>query len=221
MTVSHHRQSRSESDGSGTGRRRFQGDEGAVLVEAALAMPVIVLLALGIMEFGFAWRNNNVVAASLRTSGRVATQALSNPQADRYTIESYLGGVSQGRNLTTNKIVIYKVDPTTNPNGTVPANCLTAPTSGSPPYGVNGVCNVYIPTQWSAANLVAANFGCAAGDYDTNFCPTTARTALLPAEPTTVGVYADVTYTMLTKIIPGSTLKMSDRSVGRVEPSPA
>lgn len=199
---------------------RLTGDDGAVLVEAALAIPFLVLLMLGVLEFGYAWRNENIVNSSVRAASRSATQSLSNPQADRFALESYLGTVAQGRNLTTNKIIVYKIDESTNPNGTVPASCLTATTSGAPPYGVSGVCNVYIPSQWTPANLVSANFGCAAGDYDVNFCPTTARTALLPATPTTVGVYADVTYRMLTKVIPGSTLNFSDRSVARVEPSP-
>lgn len=215
-----HRTSMSVAPAPGSSRARFHGDEGAVLVEAAVVIPFLVVLVLGLMEFGYAWRNENVVAASVRSSARVATQSLSNPQADRFAIESYLGTVSQGRNLTTNKIIIYAIDETANPTGAVPSACLTASTVGAPPYGVAGVCNVYIPSQWTPANLVSANFSCGAGDYDIKFCPTTMRTALLPATPTTVGVYADVTYKMLTKILPGSTLKLSDKSIARVEPSP-
>lgn len=207
-------------DRPGQRPQRLSGDGGAVLVEAALVTPVLVLLVMGVLEFGYAWRNENVVAGSVRGSARVATQSLSNAQADRYAIESYLGSIAQGRNLTTNKIIIYKVDESTNPNGTVPSACLSASTSGSPPYGVSGVCNVYIPSQWTSANLVSSNFGCGSGKYDNNFCPTTSRTAALPATPTTVGVYADVTYSMLTKILPGRTINLSDRSVARVEPSP-
>lgn len=201
--------------------RRAGGDEGAVLVEAALVIPLLILLVLGLMEFGFAWRNDNVVAASVRTSSRVASQSLGNAQADRFAIESYLGTVSQARNITTNKIIVYKIDESTNPNGDVPPGCLTAPTTGSPPFGVQDVCNVYIPSQWTPANLVAANFGCgSAAAYDVKWCPSTKRTASLPATPTTVGVYADVTYKMITRVIPGTTIKLSDKSVSRVEPSP-
>jgi Flp pilus assembly protein TadG len=200
--------------------RRGEGDEGAILVEAALVIPFLVLLILGLMEFGFAWRNDNVVAASVRTATRVATQSLSNPQADRYAIEAYLGTVAQGRNLTTNKLIIYAVNETTNPSGAVPAGCLSATTTSTGPNGVTDVCNVYVPNQWTTGNLVAANFGCGATQYDAKFCPTTDRTASLPATPTTVGFYADVTYKLLTKILPGSTLSMSDKSVARVEPSP-
>ena len=201
-------------------RRRGERDQGAVLVELALVLPFLVLLVLAVVDFGSGWRNSNVLSASLRSAGRVATQSMTNAQADRYALEAYVGSMSQGRNLTTEKVIVYEVDEGANPSGSVPSQCLDAPTAGNPPYGVDGLCNVYLPDQLEPGNLAAANFGCGSSAYDRYFCPTEDRVNTLPGTPTTVGVYAEVSYQYLTGLVPGGTTTFTDKSVARVEPSP-
>ncbi len=45
---------------------------GQVIVEFALLMPVLLLLVLGIMEFGRAWMNANMVTQAAREGARAA-----------------------------------------------------------------------------------------------------------------------------------------------------
>ena len=163
-----------------------------MLVEAALVLPFLVVLVLGVVEFGVLWRNENVLASSLRTSSRSAAQAMNNPQSDRLALQAFMGSIAGAKNVTVKKVIIFKVDESTNPNGDLPTSCKNKTTTTTGPNGVQDVCNIFVAQQLTTANLVAANFGCGSSAYDKFFCPTTARSAALPATPTTVGVWAEV-----------------------------
>ncbi|HEY6531885.1 MAG TPA: TadE/TadG family type IV pilus assembly protein [Acidimicrobiales bacterium] len=204
---------------AGTAHRRCQGDDGAVLVEAALVLPFLVMLVLATVEFGVVWRNQNILTSSLRSASRVASQAMKDSKADLFTLQAFMGSIASAKNVTVKKVIIYTVNETTNPNGNVPNSCKTASTSTAGPNGVSGTCNVYIASQLTTANLVTANFGCASGDYDQNLCPTT-RTNSLPATPTTIGIYAEVDSKMSTGLLKASSFTLTDKAVTRVEPSP-
>jgi Flp pilus assembly protein TadG len=203
----------------GTTRRRCRNDDGAVLIEAALVLPFLVMLALATFEFGVVWRNENVLSSSLRSASRVASQSMKDSKADLYTLQAFMGSIASAKNVTVKKVIVYTVNESTNPNGDVPNSCKTASTSGSAPYGVSGLCNVYVASQLTTANLVTANFGCASGDYDSNLCPTS-RTNALPATPTTVGIYAEVDSKMSTGLLNADSFTLTDKAVARVEPSP-
>lgn len=206
---------------------RFGTDHGSIIPEFALVAPFMVMLVLGIFEFGMAWRNANVLAASLRTSARTITQAQNDgsataTNADLLGMLAYTGSISTLRNATTLKVIVYDVDLTTNPNATVPSACTTTSTAGSPPYnpGSGIKCNIYTAAMLTTANLVPANFGCASSDYDYYYCPTTRSTAITGTGPSTVGVWAQVKYTYVTKLLPGGSITMTDRAISRVEPPP-
>ncbi len=53
--------------------RRGHGDEGAVMVEFALMAPLLVLLSLGIAEFGFVWRDSVTIVTASRSAARAAS----------------------------------------------------------------------------------------------------------------------------------------------------
>jgi Flp pilus assembly protein TadG len=203
---------------------RLMGEQGSLLPEFALAAPLLLVMLLGIFEFGMAWRNSNLFGATMRGAARSTAQMQDDPQADRVGLQSYQGSIAGLKRTTTQKVIIYLVNDT-NPNGALPTACQNASTAGTPPFGVNtgtmatGTrCNVYTPGQLAAANLVAANFGCAAGDYDVNFCPTTRVKSLAGSGPTIIGVWAQVQYQTITKILPVSTITITDKATYRVEP---
>jgi Flp pilus assembly protein TadG len=51
-----------------------RGDErGAVLVEAAIVIPILMMITLGIIEYGGAYRENAAVAGAARAGARVAS----------------------------------------------------------------------------------------------------------------------------------------------------
>lgn len=54
-------------------RRGQQGEQGAVALEAALVMPVLLIVVLGIIELGFLMRDHNVVVSDTRIGARIAS----------------------------------------------------------------------------------------------------------------------------------------------------
>lgn len=206
------------------GLRRL-GDRGSILVEFALVTPVLISLILGITEYGLAWKNDAVLVSSLRSAVRAAAQAggqaSSAPQADLFALQAYLGSMGQAKRMATQKVVIYEIT-SANSDGRVPPTCLTAAaaSAGGVNNGSTVYCNVYSGSRLATANLVAANFGCGAGDYDISYCPTNRSRSLTGSGPEQFGIYAEVRYTALTRLIPGSSMTMTDWATGRVEASP-
>ena len=58
-------------------RRRGRGDSGAVAVEAAIIVPVLMLVTFGIVEWALVMRDNNSANAMVRDAGRTAS--ITNP----------------------------------------------------------------------------------------------------------------------------------------------
>jgi len=202
-------------------RRRLHGDDGAVIVELALVAPFLVLLVLGVFEFGNVYRDKTLLAGALRSAGRTASQSGKINKADQVALTSFYATASKLKNVVLQKVIIYK---TTASGGPPPASCLSASTLGTAPYGVAGLCNVYSGAQVSsaAAGLAAFNYGsgvngtCTAANWDFNWCWNTR--VLTPATADYLGVYAEYTYTGITTIMPVRTITLSDYAVYRMEP---
>ncbi len=133
---------------------------------------------------------------------------------------SFYSTASKLKNVTLTKVIIYKASSSTGPP---PAACLSAVTTGTAPFGVSGVCNVYNGGQVAAAaaGLSTFNFSNPANctdttDWDHNWC-WSARN-LAPATADYLGVYAEYKYTGLTTVLPARTITLSDYTVYRMEP---
>lgn len=180
--------------------------------------PVLVLLALGIFEYGLVLRNSNVFANGLRSSARVASQSQNASNADLLTLQTLIANTSKMKSSVINKVVIYK---STAADGSVPAACLTASAAASRGIGgTSGVyCNVYQTADLTAANLVNANFNCtSSSSWDYDWCPTS-READLTDSPDYIGVWAQITYSGITGLLPGKTMTIKDKAVSRIEPT--
>ncbi|MGE5190335.1 MAG: TadE/TadG family type IV pilus assembly protein [Gemmatimonadota bacterium] len=64
------------------GRRRLGGTGGQSLVEFALVAPILLLLVIGIAEFGRAWMAHNVVTGAAREAVRIAAVNASSTSTD-------------------------------------------------------------------------------------------------------------------------------------------
>ena len=175
--------------------RRLRGDGGSVMVELALVAPFLVLLVLGVFEFGNVYRDKTLLAGSLRSAGRTASQSGTISSADQLALTAFYASASKLKSATLQKVIIYKAS---SASGPPPAACLTASTSGTAPFGVSGVCNVYKGSQVSAAaaGLSTFNFSnppnCTdTTDWDHNWCWSTR--VLTPAAADYLGVYAEYT----------------------------
>jgi Flp pilus assembly protein TadG len=91
---------------SGWGRlgRRGRDDRGQALVEFALLVPILLLLILGVVEFGRAWNAYQVITDAAREGARVAV--VNNTSANvadsvEFTVRSAMGRAGLDHNTAT------------------------------------------------------------------------------------------------------------------------
>ncbi|MGC2424893.1 MAG: TadE/TadG family type IV pilus assembly protein [Nitrospirota bacterium] len=71
---------------------RLNSKKGQALVELALVLPILLLLALGITEFGRAWYYDNALDDAVRAGVRKASEQYPAPTANDPTITAYVVG---------------------------------------------------------------------------------------------------------------------------------
>lgn len=103
--------------------RRHRGAHGAAMVEAAIVLPLLLVLTAGIVEYGLAFHQSAALAAASRAAARTASAMPKNDQLAANAADSassQLQGTGEG---TPDEVWIFRVDPLTNqPYGTFP-NC--------------------------------------------------------------------------------------------------
>ncbi len=192
----------------------MSGDDGGVLVELALVLPLLTFLVLGIFEFGIAFRERSNLSGALRSAARTNTTNGTARNSDYLALQSFYAQMAQAKNITVNKVVIYK---TTSATGDpLDPTCFTSATPSA-----SNFCNVYTWAQiTSMGSDSLVHFGpstttCALS-WDLNWCPLV-RKDKQSDPPDFVGVYADVTYKSSTGLMP-STVTFTDRTVSRIDP---
>ena len=63
-------------------RRRAGGDRGAVVVEAAIVLPLLFMIVFGVLEIGSALKSYSGAANAVRAGGRMATEAAGIPDGE-------------------------------------------------------------------------------------------------------------------------------------------
>ena len=206
---------------------RLESDRGSMIPEFALAAPLLVIMVLGIFEFGMGYRERINITSAVRSAARQATNLGEARQADYEALQGYRSTMARAKNVTIDKVVIYQAT-----SGGAPTNatCLTlAPlTTGR---GVDDHCNIY--SSFQIENLgatYATHFGgtgtnidndCAATSWDHWWCPAVdpggERVSEQGGPPDYLGVFVEVTYESYTGLLPSS-VTMTDRAVMRIEP---
>ena len=157
-------------------------DRGATLIEFALVVPLLLLLAFGTAEMGLAWVTNNRVEGSTSTAARIGASSGSLAEADQNVLQSLRASLPQEQLDRLDRVVIFKPS---NVNGGVPAGCIKA--VGSTNQVGNGSCNTYAGATVRTGNL--SNLG-AADDY---WLPTS-RKDRLSQPPDYIGVWVRTTH---------------------------
>ena len=209
--------------------RRMSGDDGSLVIELAMVAPLMVVLLLGIFEFGTVWRNENLLTSALRGAARVESQQTGSASADQLAIQTLAAATAQMKNVTLLRVIIYDSAGSGNVNGScsglnitssplaghgVPASGFTPPTTG-----VN--CNVYSPQQVAAVvsgTAPAGSFGCGSSSWDKFYCPVNGRNNTL-GNLDKIGVWAQYTYKDVTNLFPTSTMTITDWAVYTIQPS--
>lgn len=196
--------------------RRFRGDEGAALIEAAFITPVFLLVLFGVLEFGGAFRDYLTLSNTVTSATRQEAIQGANPQADWLTLLAIQKASAAFRLSDINYIVVWKAS---GPNDTVPAACKTAGrTVGTAAAPTAGSCN-----RFTAADITAgtgATWTCLSPYPIQYWCPTTRQVGLTSnagAGPDYLGVYVSMTHTYATGFF-GKSVTLTDSSITKLEP---
>lgn len=220
------------------------GDRGAVIVEAALILPVFFLLVFGVMEIGGVLKSYSSVANGVRAGGRVASVAGNDALADQMILERLAqetAGVGKGE---IDYVVIWNA---TGTGAAPPSACLrTTPavpnqtSQGRTVTGSPGSCNIYfLPAATGGAFDMARGlaaqpagyyFGCSgssdplASQKVDCFWPgqdrkiTNSPRGVTPVQrPDFVGVYVRAEHTYYTGVL-GTSLTITDAGINLLEP---
>jgi len=100
------------------GRRKKRGERGQALVEFALALPVLLLLLLGIIEFGLLLYNKQVITNAAREGARYGIVSR-NPRRSVSEIETVVNGYCSDHLVTFGEddtpVITVAPDPSTPP----------------------------------------------------------------------------------------------------------
>jgi len=192
-------------------RTRASGERGAALVELAVVLPLLLLIAFGVVEYGSAWNRKLQMETAARSGARVGS-SLGNTRLADY-------GLLQGVKSAINDIGLSNVDyvevfKSTATDGSRPAgNCAsTTPTS------VSGSCNVYTGAQLQS--LTQADFTgtvtCDATAPDRYWCPLN-RQNVQSIGADYIGVWIKARYVTITGLFK-SPFFLTSAAIMRLEP---
>ena len=194
-----------------TARRRGR-EQGIGVLEAALTLPLLLLLAFGVIEAGFALRDGNTLARAVQASARVDARVADGRSADYEALRALDSALSSIDTSSIERVVVFDA---TSTGGTVPAQCLTvARPDHTDPIGFGGVCNVYSKTQVESDSPGSFDGPCPTG-WDRFYCPTTRDRS--GENPDRVGIHVRMSFDKVVKVLPGS-LTLDRTAVFQLEP---
>ena len=190
--------------------RRRNGERGAVLVEAAIISPILLVVVFGIFEFSLLFRTHLTVANMARDGARAASAYGRDLDADKRIIETMLASGAAIDENEIEYIVIYRAE---NPTDGPQASCA----NGNANSG-RWACNVYRPSDWQNTLLWdSGTFGCNTPHLDKHYCPTSRDTEIDALG--FIGVYIKTRHSSATGLF-GTTNVITDQVVLRFEPDP-
>lgn len=179
--------------------RRAHGDRGASVVELALVLPLLALLAFAVAEVGLAWTAENRVQSSISTAARTGASAGRIETADVIILSSLQAALPAQDLAGLDRVVIFRAD---SANGAMPAGCLRPFGSdlNTPANGSLG-CNSYsgdLVRSLTDANASSSGFSssstrCTSSRIDRYFCPWT-RKDTLSGPPDWLGIYVRIVH---------------------------
>jgi Flp pilus assembly protein TadG len=188
-------------------RRRRSGEDGALLVEAAFILPILLVLVFGLVEFGFGWRDRLMTETAVRSGARTASNLGPDRYADYNALQSVKSGLADIAPGNVDRIVIFKA----NTSGTVPATCAAGTAQ-------TGVCNVYTGADLSLAQTAfTGTTSCTGTSPDRFWCPVS-RANLQGPGPDYLGIWVRAHRVRFTALLPGTTT-IESSAVMRLEPA--
>jgi hypothetical protein len=178
-------------------RRRRGADRGSVAVEAALVIPVLLLLIIGLLEFGLVFKDQLAVTSAVRAGARIAA---AEPRYANFAADAAAAVAKEGSAIDMSGVRalwVYQADTSGHPVGaggsfgSCSTNCIK--------FVWNNATKAFVQNSgsWPAVNQNACQ-----GQQDS------------------IGVYLQVNHSAVTTLI-FSTLGLDSYTVMRLEPIPA
>ena len=181
------------------------------MIEFVLVAPFLVLIMLGVLEYGNAWRQVGTIERAVQQGARSASSQADGRYADYEALRSIDAATRGLPGISVDRVIIYNA---TQADGQVPnAACFTG--------DVSGVCNNYTGDQvrtTSPAGFPGAhptNPVCAGGSWDQSWCPVNRDRD--GADRVRIGVHLTVTYSPVTGLLPGD-VTIQKHAVYVIEP---
>lgn len=200
------------------GRSTRSADRGAVFIEFALVVPILMLFAMGIVEYGMGWYAANNVNAAARDAARAGSSAASYDFADRSVIRQIASalGDSDGE---IQRVVVFKASST---HDDVPSACVT---NALTTRGVSGLCNIYsaADVDWVRTNMTSTSHftnggsSCDGSDWDRRWCPVERKHSQANQDLDYLGVYIKLKHDSVTNFGFGDQM-INRTAVFRLEP---
>jgi Flp pilus assembly protein TadG len=89
--------------------KRMRSEKGAALIEAAITVPIILLICVGIFEFGRAYQTMQVLTNAAREGARIAVITASTDAAVTARVRSYMQAGSLPNHATATVTVVRNV----------------------------------------------------------------------------------------------------------------
>jgi hypothetical protein len=194
---------------------RLCGDAGAVLIEFATILPFMLVMLMGIVEFGFIYQANIAVSDTAGSAARSLANTGPARSADYNALLSVVAGLEGlPDDQAPQRVVIFDADM---PQGLID-DCKSMPLSPGDVDGAEDICNVY---SWDAVlAATAADFGpddCDTFHWDYRFCPTDRENDPLLGL-TRIGIWIDVDQNTVTGMFPFTSIQLDEQRIMHVEP---
>jgi Flp pilus assembly protein TadG len=177
-------------------------ERGAVLVEAAFVLPLLLFFLFGIIEFGGAYKDSLTVESATRTGARTASALPRDATMNSAVANAVATAVKALPASGPKELWIYK-----------------AQTDGTP-AGTGNFTNCGASTCWKFTWNSSSQTWTAVNGY--TWDPLTQNACTINGGPDSVGIYITAEHTfvsgMFNFIFPGGKKTLTDRTVMRLEP---
>lgn len=191
-----------------------------MLVEAAIAIPLLLMLIFGAIEAGMAWEAKSASTSGLRTGLLRAASLADRPETDLRILQSVVGEVGGDNVGNINYVVIFDA------SGPDPAATVAACAAAAAGGGISGTCNTYttgdlgevVAGNWTSgpagnfddgSNGGVGTYTCDTSKVDSNWC----APSRIIAGPAEVGVAISYQHNWFTGVLPGNGVTFTDFAV--------
>lgn len=195
---------------------RRADERGAVLVELAIILPLLMSITLATLDLGLAWRTSLTVSGAARAGARTVSNLGIAVLADKESLKSV--GAALGT-IPTSQIEMVVVYRSATVDGAPPSGCVSA-TALSNGGDSSLSCNTYSGAELSQIVAGAGptfGGGCSTS-RDRRWCPPNRNNSQASSSgPDYAGVYIKVNHKTSTKMF-GTTFVVDDFAVMPLEP---